>query len=206
MALGIAALGWWFAYPHARFKYEANGDHVVFEARPGLGYVERWDFDSDGHFDTSWASNTKQTVHEYEAGDTRSAMVRVEQVDFQVETIGEFRMNKGDEQVLASRFLKLVGPRSSLPPAIRFTPTGIVFRPNGAAWTKSGEAIHSEEVAWQYGEPLELGNLRLKVFREVCATLEVKGPLGLVGHAKKRIVLELKEPAQGLEAAKEASL
>jgi NADH-quinone oxidoreductase subunit L len=49
MVIGLAATGWFFAVPHANGTVaDAGNDDYVITAAPGVGYVYRWDADSDG--------------------------------------------------------------------------------------------------------------------------------------------------------------
>jgi NADH-quinone oxidoreductase subunit L len=49
MVVGLAAVGWFFAVPHANATVVASGnDDYVVTAAPGVGYTYRWDTDGDG--------------------------------------------------------------------------------------------------------------------------------------------------------------
>ena len=53
--LGLAGLGWWFMYPHPSLRrVDDAADSVTWSAGSGLGYRYRWDFDSNGEWDTDW--------------------------------------------------------------------------------------------------------------------------------------------------------
>ncbi|HEY8428807.1 MAG TPA: hypothetical protein VIL20_10550, partial [Sandaracinaceae bacterium] len=65
--LGLAGLLWWFTYPHADLRTvgEETAGRITWEAGRGLGYEYRWDFDSDGEWDTDWTTESTRTF-EYE--------------------------------------------------------------------------------------------------------------------------------------------
>jgi NADH-quinone oxidoreductase subunit L len=49
MVIGLAAVGWFFAVPHANATIvDAGNDEYVVTAAPGVGYAYRWDADGDG--------------------------------------------------------------------------------------------------------------------------------------------------------------
>lgn len=73
--LGFAVLGWWFTYPHAGVQAEASTGQIEWTASRGLGYEYRWDFDSDGEFDTEWGEEPGAS-HEYD-GDAYYALVAI---------------------------------------------------------------------------------------------------------------------------------
>jgi NADH-quinone oxidoreductase subunit L len=80
MALGLVALGWFFAAPHARLLVDASaaeskGDYVI-TAAPGMGYQYRWDTDGDGQFDKP--QSTDQSNVKIHLNEHQSQSVRVE--------------------------------------------------------------------------------------------------------------------------------
>ncbi len=65
--IGLAGLGWWFTYPHADLRRvdDDTVGTVTWDAGQGLGYQYRWDFDSDGEWDTGWTDDAV-AEHGYE--------------------------------------------------------------------------------------------------------------------------------------------
>jgi NADH-quinone oxidoreductase subunit L len=54
MVVGLVVIGWFFAVPHASAAIvQRDGDHLVLEAGPGMGYSFRWDKDGDGKPETA---------------------------------------------------------------------------------------------------------------------------------------------------------
>ncbi|MCA9857210.1 MAG: hypothetical protein KC458_08030, partial [Dehalococcoidia bacterium] len=63
--VGIAGLTWWFTYPHPMPEgEEARIGQIAWEVVPGLGTEFRWDYDSDGEWDTEWSAEAS-TTHDY---------------------------------------------------------------------------------------------------------------------------------------------
>src|SRR5262249_9460993 len=53
MAVGVAAIGWFFVWPHAKATVvDAGGGDYVVTAAPGVGYHYHWDADGNGDWDT----------------------------------------------------------------------------------------------------------------------------------------------------------
>ena len=76
MVVGMLGIAWWFMVPHVKLHAsEPTGTEVKFVAGAGLGYEYRWDFDSDGEYDTEWTAERTQT-HDY-AGKNLSAPIVV---------------------------------------------------------------------------------------------------------------------------------
>ena len=63
MAFGLLALVLHFVVPHGdpELVGEPEGMKVELAASAGLGYEYRWDFDSDGTFDTDWSADRNTT-------------------------------------------------------------------------------------------------------------------------------------------------
>jgi hypothetical protein len=63
MAFGLLALVLHFVVPHGdpELVGEPEGMKVELAASAGLGYEYRWDFDSDGTFDTDWSADRSAT-------------------------------------------------------------------------------------------------------------------------------------------------
>jgi NADH-quinone oxidoreductase subunit L len=80
MAVGLLAIGWFFAFPHAllsvdRTGVDTHGDYVV-KAAPGMGYQYRWDSDGDGKPDNDkYSEKSDVKIH---LNEKQSQNVRVE--------------------------------------------------------------------------------------------------------------------------------
>ena len=74
--VGAAALIWWFTYPHTELESEVASANVTWTADRGAGYEYRWDFDTDGEYDTEWSSEPVAS-HEYGATDSYFGLVAI---------------------------------------------------------------------------------------------------------------------------------
>jgi hypothetical protein len=77
MAFGLLALLLHFVVPHGdpELVGEPEGMKVELAASAGLGYQYRWDFDSDGVFDTAWSAERSTTRDVTDADFVRFAAV-----------------------------------------------------------------------------------------------------------------------------------
>jgi NADH-quinone oxidoreductase subunit L len=77
MAFGLLALLAHFVVPHGNPEIvgDPEGMKVELAASAGLGYEYRWDFDSDGVFDTGWSAERNQTRDFVDADFVRFAVV-----------------------------------------------------------------------------------------------------------------------------------
>jgi NADH-quinone oxidoreductase subunit L len=77
MVIGLAAVGWFFAAPHAAASVtEKDGDYTIV-ASPGMGYGYRWDANGDGQPDNPAFTGTDQVKVHLEQGDTRTVRLEV---------------------------------------------------------------------------------------------------------------------------------
>lgn len=74
--VGFAGLAWWFTYPQPHLRRaDDTADTITWNAGRGLGYQYRWDFDSNGEWDTAWTDDAVRT--ESYRGAQFSALVAV---------------------------------------------------------------------------------------------------------------------------------
>jgi hypothetical protein len=78
MVVGLAALGWFFATPHAEATItDAGNDDFVVTAAPGVGYGYRWDADGDGKADRpDFGTDSELKLH-VEPGKTMTVNLEV---------------------------------------------------------------------------------------------------------------------------------
>jgi NADH-quinone oxidoreductase subunit L len=72
--VGTGLLLWWFTYPHTDLSGEIQGHSIEWRADPGPAYEYRWDFDSDGEYDTDWSAESTAR-HQYGAEDAYFGLV-----------------------------------------------------------------------------------------------------------------------------------
>lgn len=65
--VGLAGLLWWFTYPHPDLRRvdEDTPGSITWNAGQGIGHEYRWDWESDGEWDTEWSRESIAT-HSYE--------------------------------------------------------------------------------------------------------------------------------------------
>ncbi|MCL2447912.1 MAG: NADH-quinone oxidoreductase subunit L [Polyangiaceae bacterium] len=78
MVVGIAALGWFFATPHANATVaDAGNDDYVITAARGVGYGYRWDADGDGKPERAEFSDDSTLKVHVEAGKSMNVNLEV---------------------------------------------------------------------------------------------------------------------------------
>ncbi len=76
IVVGMAAIVWWFAYPHPTVNASLKGTTVYLSVAPGPGYEYRWDGDSDGEYEQGWSTRSGFT-RRYTPGEPMTAIVEV---------------------------------------------------------------------------------------------------------------------------------
>jgi NADH-quinone oxidoreductase subunit L len=78
MVVGLAAVGWFFAVPHASATVVDSGNsEFVVSAAPGVGYNYRWDADGDGKPDTQDFDGSATLRIKVEAGQSKTVNLEV---------------------------------------------------------------------------------------------------------------------------------
>ncbi|MCB9707946.1 MAG: NADH-quinone oxidoreductase subunit L [Myxococcales bacterium] len=78
MMIGMLGLGWWLLFPHGEVFAFSKDTEVHFRATEGMGYSYRWDFNSDGEFDTDWSRDAQRARRRYDVTDVQGGGVRIE--------------------------------------------------------------------------------------------------------------------------------
>ncbi len=214
MMAGILALGWWFLAPHPYIgvhldQSELASNPVRFEAGQGLGYQYRWDFDSDGQYDTEWQSDHTGT-HNYASDELAGGavvLVKPGSYGFSVHTV---RLDPGEPLHLSPEMLgtwqrlgdfeaehpDLVGVAAHVVADER----AVVVRPNGALVRTGGLlAKPDQELRVGLGEQVQIGSAQLVVAGRARATLMVRNGIGL----QREVSLDLGlQPGAQLRAAR----
>jgi hypothetical protein len=78
MVVGLAAVGWFFAVPHATATvFDAGNEDYLITASPGVGYVYRWDSNGDGKADKPDFSDGNSLKLHVEPGKTMTVNLEV---------------------------------------------------------------------------------------------------------------------------------
>ncbi|MFK7991638.1 MAG: NADH-quinone oxidoreductase subunit L [Sandaracinaceae bacterium] len=195
--LGLAGLGWWFTYPHADVEYEATVGEVTWTASSGLGYEYRWDFDSNGEFDTEWSAEATST-HNYRGAAYFGLVGIIEGSRDPLSTENlEIVVAPGDDP--ESIPSDVLGPGWSaepgaIPPSIAYEDDQLVVRINGAN-IPDRDGPEDGRVALRPGQTLSLGSgLTLVVGVRVRSKLEVRNGFGNLSSHTEEITLRVARP------------
>jgi NADH-quinone oxidoreductase subunit L len=207
MMAGMVVVGWWFLFPHPHVGVHESVEEIAYnpvrlEAGPGLGYQYRWDFNSDGEFETEWEEQLSQSHSfgddEFEPG----AVVVVDGFGYGV-TRKQYRLEPGealpvcptllgdwrrDDPAFIESHPHLVGA----PPHVAAGERGVVVRPNGARVRVGGARAEEPDEEIQVGPGVELflGDARLTVVGSVRVTVAVKNAVGFEATDSVRITLQ----------------
>ena len=200
MAFGLVAITWWVIYPHPRIDSAAKGDAVHFVAGAGLGYEYRWDFDSDGKFDTEWSKDQRDVTHAYDPG-APVAGVELRLVEIAGRNRGAYtlRLHEGETKELSVRHLgegwKVKGD-SEVVPFARFVAGKLYIAPGATNLSVQGTPRNETEVEVAPGASIQLGPYaKLQVDAVIESTLAVRNVFGNVAKAHEDIVIQPKAGA-----------
>jgi NADH-quinone oxidoreductase subunit L len=191
--LGLLAITLWALYPHAHVDVATKGDAAHLVAGAGMGYEYRWDFNSDGEFDTEWAT-TREATHAYDLDDMRG--VELVLVESTVLGLGKYhvRLGEGDGATLSTRHLGAgwqANPHSSQAPRVSFREGKLFIRPGASALQINGTAVEGDEIPVAPGAVLQFGQYaKMRVDAVVETTLSVRSVFGNVANTRKELVIQ----------------
>ncbi|MDB4973246.1 MAG: NADH-ubiquinone oxidoreductase chain [Myxococcaceae bacterium] len=206
MAFGIIALTWFVLYPHPRVETASKGDAVHFLAGSGLSYEYRWDFDSDGTFDTAWGKDQRDVTHAYDAS-APLAGVEIRLIEIAGRNRGAYKMrlHDGDAKEFSVRHLgegwQVKGDNSAVPVA-HFENGKLYIRAGGTSLTVGGTPRNETEVEVAPGSAIQLGPYaKLQVDSIVKSTLAVRNVFGNVAEAREEVVIQTRAEKATASAA-----
>jgi NADH-quinone oxidoreductase subunit L len=207
MAFGVIALTWWVVYPHPYIEHATKGDAVHLVAGSGLGYEYRWDFDSDGEFDTKWGTAERDVTHAFDpSGPLVGVEIKLVEVAGRNRGPYTLRLDEGDSAEFSTRNLGdgwKVKQDSSVAPTARFEDGKLYIRPGASSLTVAGTPAQEDEVEVPAGSTLMLGPYaKLRVDAVVRSTLAVRNIFGNVGETDRDIVVQFKSSARASRAAR----
>jgi NADH-quinone oxidoreductase subunit L len=185
MAVGVVGILAWYWMPYANIEAEFSGNTASLTTAPGFGYEYRWDANSDGDFDTGWASSP-DTSFQYGTSDVRDAML----------VLTNASSGKRREVELRDEWQRL--PLESVIPQNELTPSDettefkregdeIVYRLQ--AW--KGPGGKPREVRRQLGHVVRFGRVMVGTAPVVEATVEVRNAFGNVKRATSELLMPL---------------
>jgi NADH-quinone oxidoreductase subunit L len=211
MAFGTIALTWWVLYPHPYIEHAEKGEAVHFVAGSGLGYEYRWDFDSDGEFDTDWSKEQRDVTHAYEAS-APMAGVEIRLIEVAGRNRGNYvlRLSEGESADLSTRDLgegwKVKGD-SSQPPSARFADGKLIMRPGASSLAIQGSDVNADEVEVPIGSTLQLGPYaKLRVDGVVKSTLEVRNIFGNTMATHETVIIAPRAATSAARVTKKSSV
>ena len=207
-AVGAFGLIYWFTTPHVTVETTepATGTRFVFEASGGPGYQYRWDFDSDGEFETEWSSE-RRVEHEYNDetfygvvavitppsfGDEASA------ADNLVLNVTESPQPLPVDQLEMS-WIDNARAEEGVPvtsPTVRREGGDVIVVPNSASLVVGSGAPQSEEFHMQVGDSARLGLSTLRIATRARARVEVRNPFDNRGRQEMEVIVNLSAPLE----------
>jgi len=172
---------------------EATTGEIQWTASRGLGYEYRWDFDSDGEWDTDWTEDASPS-HDYE-GAAYYGLVAILEAPRQMFGPTELEVAQDDDPVRVP--VDLLGPdwardpeTSTVPPTLRYVDGAMQLRINGAAITdRDGE--DDGVMTLSPGDTLSFGGARMTVAVQVRGTVEVRNPFGNLARRSEHVTLRV---------------
>jgi hypothetical protein len=161
--------------------------------QPGLGYQYRWDFASDGHYDTEWGADAKAT-HTYGDDEMQPGMVAVLEPAVYAAGLRQQQLTLGERVALDPGDLGAgwqVDPEKDTPPSLEARKDGLLVRANGARLRKDGKSVSEPEVLLKRGEHLDVGQARLTAAANARVTVRVRNAFGVEREGSFGLVLPL---------------
>jgi len=194
MVFGLIGVTWWVLYPHAHIESAVKGDAVHLVAGAGLGYEYRWDFDSDGTFETEWGKDKRDVEYAYNTAQMVGAELSLLKVAGRHRGHYEVRLSEGEEADLSTRDLG-DGWRTNLdtdaPPHVTLRGSTVLVRPGASTLTVNGIPASGDEIPVPVGSTIQLGAFsRLRIDAVVRPTLEVRSAFGNVGRTRSELVVQ----------------
>jgi NADH-quinone oxidoreductase subunit L len=224
--IGAAALVWWFTYPHTTLEGEVAGTTVEWSAERGTGYAYRWDFDSDGLYDTDFGPSPAAT-HEVAGDDAFVGLVALIEggPESEVEAVEIPIGNTETPLPLASLGFEWTEVHTepaegeeeapALPPVaptIEIEGAHVVLHTGTASAIVGGERSSPEQNEFELdlGDVARIGGASIRIAARVRATVEVRSAFGNLGHASSTVTVRVPhtelEMANALGSAREVAL
>jgi hypothetical protein len=196
MVFGLVGITWWVLYPHPHIDAATKGDAVHLVAGAGLGYEYRWDFDSDGKFETGWGKDKRDVEYAYDAMQLMGVELTLVEVAGRNNGKVSVRLREGEQVDLAPRdlgdgWVRDPETRSPVPPHVQLRGKELLIRPNDAALAVNGIPASGEEVPVPIGATLAFGPYaKVRVDAVVKPTLAVRSVFGHVAQTSDELVVQ----------------
>jgi hypothetical protein len=205
MTVGLLGTTWWVLYPHPHIDAAAKGDAVHFVAGAGLGYEYRWDFDSDGTFDTEWGATQRDVSYAYSLAQIRGVELVLTEAAGRHRGRYSVRLSEGEREELDPTRLGdgwRTKPESRKPPSVRFADGKLYVRPGASDLRVNGIATSDGETEVEPGSILQFGPYtKMRVDAVVRSTLAVRSVFGNVAKTSTDVVIQLSAGQRHADAA-----
>lgn len=194
MAVGLFMVLWWFVYPQPHLQARTVGDTVRWNAGMGLGNMYRFDFDSDGTWDTGWQSDPVGT-HAYPQETSSLALIlsgpemnkspgTQEDMRYFLTGLGQLELPVGELGAWAKSDVA-----SPVKPYVVYDHDGAKLHVNDADLPAMASNPKDTVISLKAGQAFQLGNVSLRVVRLVKAKVEAKNALGNTKISEADVVL-----------------
>jgi NADH-quinone oxidoreductase subunit L len=194
VAIGVFGVLIWFLYPHPHVDTAVKDDAVHFVAGTGMGYEYRWDFDSDGTFDTEWGADKRDVSFAYDADQAKGVELVLTEAAGRYKGAYTVRLEPGEQADLNPRYLGdgwQVDPESTTPPRVLMRDKQLLVRPGASKLRVNGTAVDGDEIPVAAGVTLQFGEFaKMRVDALVESTLEVRSVFGNVQRERTEVVIQ----------------
>jgi NADH-quinone oxidoreductase subunit L len=206
-AVGAFGVVWWFTTPHVSVETTEpeSGTAFVFEASGGPGYEYRWDFDSDGEFETDWSSE-RRVEHTYNDETFHGVVAVIVPPSMDGEAVDEnivLTVTEGAQTLpvneLAVNWIdeaRVPEGTAATAPTIRREGGDVIVTPNSASLVVGAGEPATEEVHMAVGDSARLGLSTLRIATRARATVEVRNPFDNRAHQEMEVIVNLSAPLE----------
>jgi NADH-quinone oxidoreductase subunit L len=182
MAVGLVAVTWWVTYPHPHISTATKGAAAHLVAGTGLGYEYRWDFDSDGKFETSWSKEQSDVEYAFDATQLVGVELKLIATGGRHKGSYSVRLRDGQEAELSTRHLG-DGWRTNFDstevPQVALRDKQLLVRPGASSVRINGTPADGTEIPVPAGAIITFGEFsEMRVDVIVKSTLEVRNAFG----------------------------
>jgi hypothetical protein len=185
---------WWVVYPHPHISTATKGPAAHLIAGTGLGYEYRWDFDSDGKFETSWSKDQRDVEYEFDAAQLVGVEIKLIATGGRHKGSYSVRLHNGQEAELSTRHLGdgwRQNPDSNEPPQVALRDKQVLVRPGASSVRINGTPSEGTEIPVPPGAIITFGEFsEMRVDLIVKSTLEVRNAFGNVARDSSEFSVE----------------
>jgi NADH-quinone oxidoreductase subunit L len=197
MAVGLVFITWWVVYPHPYISTATKGPAAHLVAGTGLGYEYRWDFDSDGKFETSWSKDQRDVEYAFDATQLVGVELKLVATGGRHKGSYSVRLREGQEADLSPSHLGdgwRTNFDSTTPPQVALRDKQLLVRPGASSIRVNGTPTDGTEIPVPAGATITFGEFsEMRVDLIVKSTLEVRNAFGNVARDTSEFSVEAGE-------------